>query len=626
MKIKKNNPLLRSQWLKLLLSAVLLLVTLAVFWQVKDHHFVEVDDPDYVTENPMVRQGLSLEGVLWAMTATHAANWHPVTWLSHMLDCQLFGLDPTGPHLVNLLLHLANMLLLFLFLSRLTDALWRSALVAALFALHPMHVESVAWVAERKDVLSTLFWLLTMWAYVRYAERPGVRRYFLVLALFALGLMAKPMVVTLPLVLLLLDYWPLGRFSQPLPAAGKAKAGSQTPPPRLSGRVWSLVQEKIPLFFLSLLSSLLTLWAQKGGGAVVDLRDLPLTTRLGHALVSYISYLGKILWPTHLAVFYPYPAAGLLWWQVAGAALILSLITVLVFRWRKHYPYLVMGWLWYLVTLIPVIGVVQVGLQAMADRYTYVPSIGIFLMFSWGMVDLTAAWRYRRVLVSTLAGAALLALGFCTAAQVRHWSDSWTLSNHALQVTEDNYMAYNILGKAYDDRGNLTEAITMYRKAIEICPGYAPAYNNLGQAFARQGRLTQAMAMFQQALRLNPSSAVIHLNLGNAYDALGNLTDAITMYRKAIEIYPRCDGAYNNLGLAYARQGRLSQAIPMFQQALRLNPGSAGIHLNLALAYADKGDLATARALLEKVLQIDPHYGEAQRILRLMDAQSGIDE
>jgi len=540
---------------RLLLGAVLVVVTLAVFWQVQDHRFAEVDDPDYVTENPAVSQGLTLEGLLWAATASHAANWHPVTWLSHMLDCQVFGLDPAGPHLVNLLLHLANVLLLFLFLSRLTGALWRSALVAALFAWHPLHVESVAWVSERKDVLSTLFWLLTMWAYVRYTERPGLGRYLLALVLFALGLMAKPMLVTLPLVLLLLDYWPLGRFPKPSPDAAGAATGSRIPSTLTSPEVRALVREKIPFFFLSLLSSLLTLWAQKGAGAVIDLQDLPLTTRLGHALVSYVGYLGKMFWPTRLAVFYPYPAGGLIWWQVAGAALILVAITALIFRGGRRHPYLAVGWLWYLVTLIPVIGLVQVGMQAMADRYTYVPGIGLFLILSWGLADLTAGWRYQRLLAAGLAGVVLSALAVTTQGQVRHWSDSLTLFAHAAQVTENNYVAYNMLGNAYGDRGDLAKAMAMYRKALEI--------------------------------------------------------------------YPRYAGAYNNLGLAYARQGRLAHAITMFQEALRFNPGVAGTYLNLGLAYADQGDLPTARTMLEKALELDPHYGEAQRLLRLMDAQTG---
>ncbi|MGE5799469.1 MAG: glycosyltransferase family 39 protein, partial [Syntrophaceae bacterium] len=397
---------------KILIPLVLALVTLAVFWQVRDHEFINLDDEQYVTQNPHVRAGLKAGGLAWAFTTTHASNWHPLTWLSHMLDSQLFGMNPAGHHLVNLLFHVANTLLLFLVLNRMTQALWQSAAVAFLFALHPLHVESVAMVAERKDVLSTFFLLLTLWAYFVYTRSPGIVRMIPVVAFFALGLLSKPMLVTLPFVLLLLDYWPLGRTAapertipHPLPTPGvespgkkkkqKKKQTGESPPappvreePSAAAAIpWALVTEKIPLFVLTILSSIMTFHAQLTGGAMSSLDDIPLLKRLGNALISYASYIVKTVFPQGLAVFYPYPAS-LPAWQVLGSAALIGAITFFAVRFRKRIPYALVGWLWYLGTLVPVIGIVQVGMQSMADRYTYVPHIGLFIAVVWGVGEL----------------------------------------------------------------------------------------------------------------------------------------------------------------------------------------------------------------------------------------------
>ena len=429
---------------------LLIAVTLAAFWQVRDHEFVHYDDDKYVMENPHVPTGLTRESIKWAFTATHASNWHPLTWLSHMLDCQLYGLNPRGHHVSSLLFHAANTVLLFLVLRRMTGALWKSAFVAALFAIHPLHVESVAWVAERKDVLSTLFWMLTMLAYLRYVEKPTIQRYLPVLMLFALGLMAKPMLVTLPFVLLLMDYWPLGRLDN----------GLSVTRDRLK-RYWGLVREKLPLFALTAISCVVTFLVQRHGGAMPDLEWLPLDVRIANALVSYAKYIGKMLLPRHLAVLYPYPSGTLPLWQLAGAVFLLMYVSVMVFRSRQRYPYLAVGWAWYVGTLVPTIGIVQVGKQALADRYTYVPLIGLFIIIAWGVPDLVArwcvvsSWRRRRILLAVSATASILALMTCTWFQVGRWRDRISLYTHALRVTSNNATIHNNLGNALLAEGKI---------------------------------------------------------------------------------------------------------------------------------------------------------------------------
>ena len=404
MNISKNKPFILRR--DVLVCLFLIITTFAVYWQVHNHDFINLDDDLYITENDQVQKGLSRESVVWAFTTTHAANWHPLTWLSHMVDFQLYGLNPKGHHLTNVFFHLLNTLLLFFVLQRMTGALWRSGFVAALFALHPLHVESVAWVAERKDVLSTLFWLLTIWAYTWYVERPRRTRYLLTLLTFTLGLMAKPMLVTLPFVLLLLDYWPLGRFQvgqldTALSAPGQASLSTRS--------VWSqtlrLIWEKAPFFALAAASSIVTFLVQKGGGAVRPWERFPITIRIANGLVSYVKYMGKMIWPSDLAVFYPHPGASLPIWQAVAAGLLLLSISIAAIRLAKNHPYLAVGWLWYLGTLVPIIGFVQVGGQALADRYTYVSLIGLFIIIAWGVSDIVAKWRYQRVVFIIAAGA-----------------------------------------------------------------------------------------------------------------------------------------------------------------------------------------------------------------------------
>jgi len=510
--------------LPLLLCLLLAGATLAVYSQVRHYDFITFDDDMYVTENHMVRAGLTWPGMAWAFTAFHSSNWHPLTWLSHMLDCQIFGLQPGGHHLTNVAWHLGNTILLFLFLARATRTLWPSALVAALFALHPLHVESVAWVAERKDVLSTFFWLVTMWAYAGYVGAPCLRRYLAVVIAFVLALMAKPMAVTLPFVLLLLDYWPLGRVSG---GPGTAPGFAGTGEPRLlaAKRVyWQLLKEKIPLFALAALSCLVTLLAQKGSGAVMPMAIRPLGPRIANALVAYVQYLVKLFWPYPMIFFYP--LAPVPWWQAAGAGLALLALTIFLLYGSRRHPYLAVGWLWYLGTLLPVIGLIQVGGQAMADRYTYIPFIGLFIILAWGISEATAGWRHRKIVLSTSAAALLLACLLSSWGQAGYWRNSQTLFTQAIDINPDNYMAYHHLGMDLVNRSKLDQAIAMYQKTLALAPVYPSAYNNLAIAYARQGKFKEAIPLFKEAIRLTPGNISFHRNLALAYSQQGKKSEA----------------------------------------------------------------------------------------------------
>jgi len=492
-----------------------------------------------------------------------------LTWLSHMLDCQLFGLKPGRHHLVNLFFHVTNTLLLFLILHRMTKGLWQSAFVAGLFALHPLHVESVAWVAERKDVLSTLFWMLTIGAYVHYEERPGYKRYLFVLVFFLLGLMSKPMLVTLPFVLLLLDYWPLKRLNlaksgaridvattQPASRAKKKqkslqqakKDTVQTKGTVESRAVWQeirvLLKEKIPFFVVTILFCFVTVYAQHR--VVKPMELYPLASRIANALISYVSYIGKMLWPVELSVFYPYVGFALLSWQAVSAVLVLAGTTYMTIRTARRFPYLIVGWLWYLGTLAPVIGLVQVGLQSMADRYTYVPLIGIFIMIAWGVPDLLNRWRYRRIALAIVAAGILLALIVITYVQIGFWRNNIALYEHAIRVTSENSWAQNNLGYALALQGKREEAIVRFQKAISI-NNPADAHYNLGIMLASQGKLDEAINQFRESISISPGYAKAHNNLGNALLYQGKIDEAIASYREALRLNPDYTLAQENL-------------------------------------------------------------------------------
>ncbi len=558
-----------GQSLAILLS--LGIVVLVSFWPVIDCDFVNFDDDLYVTGNDHVREGLTADSVRWAFTTTHNANWFPLTWLSHMLDVQLFGLDARWHHLTNLLLHVANTLLLFLVLHRMSGAPWQSAFVAAAFGVHPLHVESVAWVAERKDVLAALFWMLTLLAYCLYVERPKLQRYLLVVLLFALGLMSKPMLVTLPFVLLLLDFWPLQRL-------GKATNG-ETGAALGWDAIRPLIREKLPLFYLTLLSIFVTYRVQQAGGAVVPIETMPLGLRISNALVSYLGYLRKTLWPSDLAVFYPYPSSFPAW-QVLGSALLLVAISTAVVWKARRAPYLMTGWLWYLGTLVPVIGLVQVGRQSMADRYTYIPSIGLFIVVAWGVPELLRSWRHRRLMLAVASTAVLVALCIATSQQTRHWQSSIALFGHALDVTRDNYVAHYNRGAAYSDLG----------------------------------RHEQAIVDFDAAIGINPKDAMIHDYRGVAHAALGHHDQAIRAYDEAIALSPTYSSAYYNRGLSELQLGKDEAAIDDFTRAIELDPMSPNAYYNRALVLLDLGN--PARAVEDLRIAARLGHEDAQDTLR----------
>ncbi len=604
---------------KLLISLFLVATILIVFWQVKDCNFINYDDGPYVLENRNVSSGLSVEGIIWSFTAYQAANWHPLTWISHMADCQLYGLKPAGHHLSNVALHILNTLLLFLLLSRITRALWPSAMVAALFALHPLHVESVAWVAERKDVLSTFFWMTTMWAYVWYVEGPGLRRYLLVLLSYALGLLAKPMLVTLPLVLLLLDWWPLGRLHpMPVPVKKTRRASPPPSPPQIWAR---LFLEKVPLLALAAFSCGITIQAQKQ--ALISLEKIPFTFRFTNAIFSYVSYLGKTLWPAHLAIFYPYPIADLAWGWVAVACLIVLGGSALAIIEARRRPYLAVGWFWYLGTLVPVIGLVQVGSQAMADRYTYIPLIGLFLLAVWGVWDLTAGLPRPKVVLAVIAGIVLTTCACLTWRQVGYWRNSIRLFEHAINVTDNNSLAYAKLGAAYAKQGQNDKAISLYLKAIDINPNDAAAYNNLGLIYAAHDKIDEAISLYLKAIKINPNFADSYDSLALSYAKQGKIDQAINLLQQAITIKKDYADAYYNLGLVYANQGNLDEAIIWYQKAISINPHMTEAHSNLGIAYSGIGKFDEAIPLFQQAIKFNPNFAEAYNNLGLAYANLG---
>jgi Flp pilus assembly protein TadD len=512
-----------------------------------------------------------------------------------------------------------NTALLLLVLRRMTGTLWRSGFVAALFALHPLHVESVAWVAERKDLLSAFFWLLTMWAYARYAERPGLKRYLPVLLFFGLGLLAKPMVVTLPFVLLLLDFWPLGRMQF-------HQAGNDSRPLEPKVPVFRLVWEKIPLFALAAISIVVTFAAQQKGGALKSLEAFPLTTRIANALISYVSYIGKMIWPHNLAVYYPY-SGSVPGWQAAGAGLALICLTVLLMWTARKRPYLAVGWLWYLGTLVPVIGLVQVGSQAMADRYTYLPVVGLFIAIAWGVPSLFAGWHHRKSILAISATILLVSFTVCTWLQLRHWQNSITLFQHTVHVTTNNHFAHNNLGVALGHNGRLDEAISHYSEALRLKSDASEVHNNLANALAAQGRVDEALKHYFEALRFEPDYDKAHNNLGNALAGKGKVEEAINHYFEAIRINPDYARAHYNLANALAAQGRVDEALKHYFEALRILPDWAGAHNNLGVALEKRGKLKEAIDHYHEALRINPDYAKArnnlERAMRLIGKSAG---
>ena len=579
----------RTLWIYALLAAA----TLAVYAQAAHFDFVNFDDPDYVTANPHVLGGFTAENIQWAFASGDAANWFPLTRLSHMLDYRLFGAWSGGHHLVNVVLHTAAVLLLFAFLYRATRRQWLSAWVAALFALHPLHVESVAWVAERKDVLSSALAMLALWGYVRWVERPSPRRYLLVVVAFGLGLMAKPMIVTLPVVMLLLDIWPLDR-----------------------GAKW---REKVPLFAMSAACAVVTLLVQQAAGAVRTVEQFPLLLRIENSALSVVVYLFAWFWPAHLAVFYPYPVEIPLW-EAAAAALAIVAACMFVWRARQRYPFLMVGWFWYLIVLAPVIGFVQVGAQARADRYTYLPSIGIAIILAWGAAELLNRAPGAKPAVTALAAAACLAAAVLTWVQLGTWQDSRTLFQHAVDVTENNYLAHHNLGVALAETPDgVSQAVSEFQAALRIKPNYLRAHTDLGSAYVKLNRIPDAQAEYRSALALDPSLPIPHNNLGNTYAQLGLWNEAVSEYQTALRLDPEYSDARRNLaeaeynlGLAFAKAGRTADAEAHLEAALRSRPDYPEAHNNLGVVLSqDSARLADAITHFEAALKVDPNYADA---------------
>ena len=545
--------------MKIAICIFLAVSTFAVYSQVQDHEFINYDDDKYVTNNEYVKAGFTRDSVGWALTTSYNSNWHPMTWLSHMLDAQLFGPNSKGHHLTNLLFHIANVLLLFLVLLRMTGALWQSGFVAALFALHPLNVESVAWVAERKNVLSTFFWLLTMWAYIRYAQKTNLKRYGLVILFFAMGLMSKPMLVTLPFVLLLLDYWPLRRLQSDRRTA-----------------ISRLVYEKIPLLVLVAGSVVTTLTVQKMGGALGSLNAFPIQERVINALVSYWLYLQKMIWPGGLAIFYAHPENTLSVWKGLATAALLALVTTAAIRLARRAPYFAVGWFWYLGTLIPVIQLVQTGSIAMADRYAYVPLIGIFIIIAWGLPELLAKWRLRSRILTIAAGIWISTLMLMTWNQVSHWKNSITIFSHAIEVTDIEYpdflLAHNNLANALLAEGRTGKAISHYKMAINLMPDYAVNHSHLANALFAEQKTEEAISHFKMAIELMPDYATAHYNLGFALMKEKKTGEAIFHFKMAIQLEPNNTNAHSNLGNALLAEQKTKEAISHYKIAINLKP------------------------------------------------------
>ena len=577
-----------------LIALALALATVLVYLPVFQNELVDYDDDYYIAQNPNLKLGLNGEGLKWAFTESYGANWYPLTWLSLMLDYQLFGMSAAAFHGVNLALHVASAVLLFYVFLRTTGSLGASGFVAGIFALHPLHVESVAWAAERKDVLSALFWMLTLWAYARYAKKPAPRRLGLVALFLALGLMSKPMLVTLPFVLLLLDVWPLGRLGK-------------TPVARL-------LLEKVPLFALVAISSLVTFFVQRAEGAVAPLQTYSFAVRVANALVAYVAYVGKAFWPARLSPYYPHPGESLPLWKAGAAFAALAaatLVTLALARRNDRLRFLPVGWLWYLGTLVPVIGLVQVGRQAMADRYTYLPYIGLSIVVAFGFTEIAKRFSFPRPAFVALGVASLLALGVVASAQVRVWRDSVTLFEHALRVTEENALAHINLGVAYLNRGRLEDAERELEEAIRIHPGAAEAHAALAGVRSDRGRDQEALELYRTALRLDPGSSSTHREMGSLLLSLGDSTQALVHFREASALAPADGDALVDLAVALSREGRHDEAIAKFEAASRLAVDEARLHQNWGAVTLEQGDLDGATKHFERAIALKPDYAAA---------------
>jgi len=604
-----GRPKINRRWLRLGICISLAVLTWVVFGQLLQYDFINYDDPRYVYENTNITNGLTIGGIAWAFTHIHSMNWHPLTTISHMLDCQLYGLKPGAHHFTNVLLHSIVAILLLLVLQRMTGgpsgtgSIWRSAFVAAVFAIHPLRVESVAWIAERKDVLSGVFFMLTLLTYFRYVRVRSIGHYLTVLFMFALGLMCKPMLVTLPFVLLVLDYWPLGRIrGQKSDVSGHEN-------------LVMLVVEKIPLVGLSAISSVVTFLAQRG--AVGWTEQLPVLARINNAVVTYAAYMWQMLWPVKLAVFYPHPESRLPLWEIILCLLLLIGITAAAVVLRKSRPYFITGWLWYLGMLVPVIGLVQVGWQGRADRYTYLPQIGLYIAITWGIADVTAAWRWQREILT--AGTAIVVglLSWRASVQASYWRDSETLFTHALAVTSNNDVAENNLGIVFLQKGNLDEAISLLQAAVDLRPENSPAHENLAKALLQKGQVTDALVHYRRLLELQPDNIEVHNIVGTVLIQQGQAREAVEEWQKVLAIQPDNGNAMSNLAWVFAtspddslRDG--AKAVQLAEQAMRISGGRIPIIFRtLAAAYAENGRFSEAIQTAQRGIELANSRGNS---------------
>jgi protein O-mannosyl-transferase len=587
-------PRTNRSWQIIGICIALAALSWLVFGQTLWHDFVNYDDPRYVYENTKITEGLSISGIAWAFTHIHSMNWHPLTTISHMLDCQLYGLKAGGHHFTNVLLHIVAVMLLFLGLLQMTGAFWRSAFVAAVFAIHPLRVESVAWIAERKDVLSGVFFMLTLLAYLSYVRLPRIRRYLVVVFVFACGLMSKPMLVTLPFVLLLLDYWPLDRIKE---------------------QVWKRVLEKIPLIALSVVSSIATFLAQKG--AVGWTEDLPILERINNATVSYVLYIWQMLWPLNLAVFYPHPENRLPVWEIVSSLLLLICVTAVAITLRKQRPYLITGWLWYLGMLVPVIGLVQVGWQGGADRYTYLPQIGLYVALTWAVADLTTLWRHQRIILSVAALLTIVVLSWRASVQTWYWRDSETLFKHALAVTKNNDVAKNNLGIVYLRQGNVDEAISLLQAAVDLRPDNSPAHENLAKALLQKGKVADALTHYRKLLELQPDNIEVHNIVGTVLTQQGRIREGVEEWQKVLAVQSDNGNAMSNLAWIFAtspddslRDG--AKAVQLALEALRISGHRIPIIFRtLAAAYAETGEFSKAIQTAQQGVELANSQGNS---------------
>jgi tetratricopeptide (TPR) repeat protein len=596
-----SAPKVHRGWLTIGICVILAGLTWLVFGQTLWHDFINYDDPRYVYENTKITGGLSISGIAWAFTHIHSMNWHPLTTISHMLDCQLYGLNAGWHHFTNVLLHTLAAILLFLALQQMTNAVWRSAFVAAVFAIHPLRVESVAWVAERKDVLSGVCFMLTLLAYVYYTRGPSLSRYMAVALVFVLGLMSKPMLVTLPLVLLVLDYWPLSRIG-----GHRSGTGRQLLIP---------VLEKVPLIALSAVSSIITFLVQKG--AVGRTEELPILERMNNAVVSYVLYLRQMLWPVDLAVFYPHPENRLPLWEIAFCLLLLVCITCVAIALRKKRPYLITGWLWYLGMLVPVIGLVQVGWQGRADRYTYLPQIGLYIATTWAVTDLTSLWRRQRTILSAAAILVIGALSLCAWVQTSYWRESERLFRHALAVTTNNDVAENNLGIVFLGQGKVDEAISLLQSAADLRPDNSPAHENLAKALLQKGRVADALVHYRKLLELQPDNMEIHNIVGTVLVQQGRIAEGAEEWQKVLAVEPDNGNAMSNLAWVFATSPDQSvrdgpRAVQLAEQAVRISGGRIPILFRtLAAAYAESGRFSEAIQTAQQGIELANGQGNS---------------